>query len=296
MARMLRRRPQHRWLDEGRRTRAMMWVMAIMLFLTVLAGALGLGMAGAGRALDRQLAGRLTLQLVEADAARRDRLSRALVAQVGGIPGVTRVAEVDRARLAELLRPWLGDAGIDSELPMPVLVDVDLQSGDPALIARVRAAAAAVSPAVRVDQHAQWLSPVSRFLATLTWLAAALVLLMATATAAVVLLVARAGLDTHRDTIAVLHMLGSTDTQVARLFQRRIALDTLLGGLVGTTGALAAIWLLGRQTAGLGSELLGSVALAQIDWVMLAVTPLLFALLAMAAARIAVLRTLGRTL
>lgn len=296
MARMLRRRPQHRWLDEGRRTRAMMWVMAIMLFLTVLAGALGLGMAGAGRALDRQLAGRLTLQLVEADVARRDRLSRALVAQVGGIPGVTRVAEVDRARLAELLRPWLGDAGIDSELPMPVLVDVDLQSGDPALIARVRAAAAAVSPAVRVDQHAQWLSPVAWFLATLTWLAAALVLLMATATAAVVLLVARAGLDTHRDTIAVLHMLGSTDTQVARLFQRRIALDTLLGGLVGTTGALAAIWLLGRQTAGLGSELLGSVALAQIDWVMLAVTPLLFALLAMAAARIAVLRTLGRTL
>lgn len=296
MARMLPRRPQHRWLDEGRRTRAMMWVMAIMLFLTVLAGALGLGMAGAGRALDRQLAGRLTLQLVEADAARRDRLSRSLIAQVRAIPGVTRVAEVDRARLAELLRPWLGDAGVDAELPMPVLVDVDLQSGDPALIARVRAAAAAVSPAVRVDQHAQWLSPVARFLATLTWLAAGLVLLMASATAAVVLLVARAGLDTHRDTIAVLHMLGSTDTQVARLFQRRIALDTLLGGLVGTMGALAAIWLLGRQTAGLGSELLGSIALAQTDWVMLALTPLLFALLAMAAARIAVLRTLGRTL
>jgi cell division transport system permease protein len=293
---MLSRRPQHRWLDEGRRTRAMMWVMAIMLFLTVLAGALGLGMAGAGRALDRQLAGRLTLQLVEADAARRDRLSRSLIAQVRTIPGVTRVAEVDRARLAELLRPWLGDAGVDAELPMPVLVDVDLQSGDPALIARVRAAAAAVSPAVRVDQHAQWLSPVARFLATLTWLAAGLVLLMASATAAVVLLVARAGLDTHRDTIAVLHMLGSTDTQVARLFQRRIALDTLLGGLVGTMGALAAIWLLGRQTAGLGSELLGSIALAQTDWVMLALTPLLFALLAMAAARIAVLRTLGRTL
>lgn len=296
MARMLPRRPQHRWLDEGRRTRAMMWVMAVMLFLTVLAGALGLGMAGAGRALDRQLAGRLTLQLVEADAARRDRLSRSLIAQVRAIPGVTRVAEVDRARLAELLRPWLGDAGVDAELPMPVLVDVDLQSGDPALIARVRAAAAAVSPAVRVDQHAQWLSPVARFLATLTWLAAGLVLLMASATAAVVLLVARAGLDTHRDTIAVLHMLGSTDTQVARLFQRRIALDTLLGGLVGTMGALAAIWLLGRQTAGLGSELLGSIALAQTDWVMLALTPLLFALLAMAAARIAVLRTLGRTL
>lgn len=291
-----RPRPHHRWLDDGQRTRAMVWIMAIMLFLTVLAGALGFGMAGAGRSLDRQLAGRLTVQLVEADAARRDANARALVERIRAIPGVTQVSEVDRARLAELLRPWLGDTGLDAELPMPAMIDVDLRAGDPALIARVRQTALAVSPAARVDQHAQWLSPVAGFIATLTWAAAGLVLLMATATAAVVLLAARAGLDTHRDTIAVLHMLGSTDTQVARLFQRRIALDTLLGGVIGTMAALGAVWLFGRQTSALGSELLGSIALADADWVLLALVPLAFALLAMAAARVAVLRTLGRTL
>ncbi len=291
-----RPRPHHRWLDDGQRTRAMVWIMAIMLFLTVLAGALGFGMAGAGRSLDRQLAGRLTVQLVEADAARRDANARALVERIRAIPGVTQVTEVDRARLAELLRPWLGDTGLDAELPMPAMIDIDLRAGDPALIARVRQTARAVSPAAQVDQHAQWLSPVAGFIATLTWAAAGLVLLMATATAAVVLLAARAGLDTHRDTIAVLHMLGSTDTQVARLFQRRIALDTLLGGVIGTMAALGAVWLLGRQTSALGSELLGSIALADADWVLLALVPLAFALLAMAAARVAVLRTLGRTL
>jgi cell division transport system permease protein len=291
-----RARPHHRWLDDGQRTRAMLWIMAIMLFLTVLAGALGFGMAGAGRSLDRQLAGRLTVQLIEVDAARRDANARMLVDRLRATPGVKRVVEVDRARLAELLRPWLGDAGLDAELPMPAMIDVDLTSGDPALIARVRQAALAVSSAARVDQHAQWLSPVAGFITTLTWAAAGLVLLMATATAAVVLLAARAGLDTHRDTIAVLHMLGSTDTQVARLFQRRIALDTLFGGILGTAAALGAVWLLGRQTAELGSELLGSIALADADWVLLALVPLIFALLAMGAARVAVLRTLGRTL
>jgi cell division transport system permease protein len=291
-----RARPHHRWLDDVQRTRAMVWIMAIMLFLTVLAGALGFGMAGAGRSLERQLAGRLTVQLIEADAARRDANTRALVERIRAIPGVTQVVEVDRARLAELLRPWLGDTGLDAELPMPAMIDVDLASGDPALIARVRQTALAVSPSARVDQHAQWLSPVAGFIATLTWAAAGLVLLMATATTAVVLLAARAGLDTHRDTIAVLHMLGSTDTQVARLFQRRIALDTLLGGVLGTMAALGAVWLLGRQTAGLGSELLGSIALADADWILLALVPLAFALLAMGAARVAVLRTLGRTL
>lgn len=291
-----RARPHHRWLDDGQRTRAMVWIMAIMLFLTVLAGALGFGMAGAGRSLERQLAGRLTVQVIEADAARRDANARAIVERIRAIPGVKQVVEVDRARLAELLRPWLGDAGLDAELPMPAMIDVDLVSGDPALIARVRQTALAVTPSARVDQHAQWLSPVAGFIATLTWAAAGLVLLMATATTAVVLLVARAGLDTHRDTIAVLHMLGSTDTQVARLFQRRIALDTLLGGVIGTVAALAAVWLLGRQSAGLGSELLGNVSLAEADWVLLALVPFAFALLAMGAARVAVLRTLGRTL
>lgn len=288
--------PENRLLDESRGTRSMLWIMAIMLFLTTLAGALGLGMAGASRSLDRQLAGRLTIQLVDADAGRRDRLAHGIVRRVRTMPQVRRVQEVDRARLAELLRPWLGEAGLDADLPMPAMIDVDLTTGDANAIAAVERAAKAVAPASRVDRHAQWLSPVAVFLATLTWFAAALVLLMALATTAVVLLAARAGLDMHRDTIDVLHMLGSTDRQIARLFQRRIALDTLLGGMLGMIVALAVVWLLGRQAGALGSELLGGVALARGDWIALVAIPFVFALLAMAAARAGVLRALGRTL
>lgn len=293
---LARQRPERRLLDESRRTRAMLWMMAIMLFLTVLAAALGLGMAGASRTLDRQLAGRLTIQLVEGDAGKRDTDAGAIADRVRALPGVIRVEPVDRVRLAQLLEPWLGEAGLDAELPMPAMIDVDLASGDTAGIDRVRAAARAVAPAARVDRHAQWLSPVASFLTTITWFAAALVALMAAATAIVVLLAARGGLDMHRDTIAVLHMLGSTDMQVARLFQRRIALDTLLGGALGTFAALAVIWLIGQQAAGLGSELLGGVALAPLDWVLLLFLPFAFALMALLAARIAVLGTLGKTL
>lgn len=293
---LLRDQPARRLLDESRRTRSMLWIMAIMLFLTVLAGALGLAMASASRALDLQLAGRLTIQLVEADAVRRDTVARAIVKNVRALPGVRRAAEVDRARLAQLLEPWLGDAGLDAELPMPAMIDVDLVSGDAGAVAAVTRAAQAVAPAARVDRHAQWLSPVASFLAVLTWLSAGLVLLMAAATAAVVLLAARAGLDMHRDTISVLHMLGSTDRQVARLFQRRIALDTLIGGGLGTLVALGVMWLLGQQAGALGSELLNGVALRQADWIALAAIPLVFALMAMFAARAGVLRALGSTL
>ena len=133
------------------------------------------------------------------------------------------------------------------------------------------------------------LSPVADFMRTLIYASVAMVLLMAAATTAVVLLAARAGLETHRDTIAILHMLGSTDVQVARLFQRRIALDTMGGGVIGTLAAMLAIWALTAQMAELGSELVAGATLTRGDWLLLALLPALFALVATVAARIAVL-------
>lgn len=284
---------ERRLLDAGRRTRVMTWIMAIMVFLTVLAGALGLGMFAATAQMDRQLTGRLTVQIVEPDAQARDRQATALVAALKTAPGVASAQEVDRARLAELLRPWLGDAGLDPELPMPVMIDVELRGGDASAVEQV---ARGIAPGARVDRHAQWLSPVRSFLVTMSWLSVALVVLIAGATAAVVLLATRAGLDTHRDTIDVLHMLGSTDVQIARLFQRRIALDTLAGGLAGAVAAFVVVWFLQVRMAAVGSEVLTGVTLAPRDWLILLLLPVLFALLATVAARVAVLRTLGKTL
>ncbi|GAA3256844.1 hypothetical protein GCM10020258_16660 [Sphingomonas yabuuchiae] len=69
-----------RALDDGGGAHVMSWVIAIMLFLTLLAGAAGLATARAAGALDRQMAGRLTVQIVEGEAQRRD----AAAAQVLG--------------------------------------------------------------------------------------------------------------------------------------------------------------------------------------------------------------------
>jgi cell division transport system permease protein len=279
-------------LDDRQGRRTMVWIMAIMVFLTTLAAALGLSTQGAGRALDRQLAARLTVQVIEGDAAARDAVVTRLLARLRASADVTQVVEVDRARLAELLRPWLGEAGLDAGLPMPAMVDVDLGQGDDAAVARVEALAKTVAPGIRVDRHATWLAPVRGFVGLLGWTALALVLVMAGATAAVVLLVARAGLDTHRGTIDILHMLGSTDLQIARLFQRRIAHDTLTGGLIGVLGGGLVAAFLGGQLATLDSQLIDGVTLVAADWAVIAALPFAFTLLAMLAARIAVLRRL----
>ena len=278
-----------RILDDRRGTRAMTWIMAIMLFLTVIAAALGLATVNAGDALDRQLAGRLTVQIVTADPAARDRDAQTVLKALQEMPAVRRTALVDRGRVTELLRPWLGDVSSDADVPIPALIDVDISVPSEEASARVAAGVRAAAPTARVDSQSRWLSPVADFMRTLVYAAAAMVLLMAAATTAVVLLAARAGLETHRDTIAILHMLGSTDVQVARLFQRRIALDTMVGGVIGTLAAMLAVWAVIGQMAGLGSELVAGAVLTRGDWLLLAFLPVLFALVATVAARVAVL-------
>ncbi len=283
-----------RVLDEASGLRAMTWVMAIMLFLTLLAAALGLGTRQSVQALERQLAGRLTVQVVEGSPVARDALAARTLTVLRTLPEVRRATAVDRAELTRLLAPWLGDAGADADLPVPAMIDVDLAGGaDPD---RVIAAVRRVSASSRVDRHQRWMSPVSGFLDTLTWLALGLVVLMLAATGAVVMLAARAGLETHRATIEVMHMLGSTDVQVARLFQRRIALDAAIGGVAGGVAALAVLAFLGTRLAALGSELLGGITLGAGDWVLLVLLPLAFVLLATVAARMTVVGALRRSL
>ncbi len=283
-------------LPEGRIAGPMPWVIAIMMFLTVLAAAAGLGLAGAASRLDTQIGTRITIQIVEANPDSRRAQAAAAAAAIEELPGVLAVRPVPDAEVQALLEPWLGAGGLESDLPVPALIDVDLTPEAHRTLDGLRRAVAAVAPAARVDDNGQWLAPLASLIGALKWLAAGLVLLMVGATAATVVLAARAALDVHRGTIEILHLMGATDVQVARLFQRRIALDALFGGLVGFILAAFILIAIGERVSALGSELLGSATVPAPAWGILVALPALGVLLAMLVARLTILKALGRML
>jgi cell division transport system permease protein len=283
-------------LPEGRLAGPMPWVIAIMMFLTVLAAAAGLALANAATQLDDQIGGRVTVQIVEANPRLRGLQAESVRNVTLLQPGVVAVRIVPDEEIEALLEPWIGAGGLESDLPVPALVDVDLTPDGHRRLDQLRRAVAAVAPAARIDDNAQSLAPLAELIGALKWLAAGLVLLMVGATAATVVLAARAALDTHRETIEILHLMGSTDVQVARLFQRRIALDALFGGLVGFMLGGAVLIAIGDRLAALGSELLGSAEIAPTGWAVLIVLPVFGVLLAMMVARLTILRALGRML
>jgi cell division transport system permease protein len=283
-----------RLLPEGRFAGPMPWVIAIMMFLTVLAAAAGLGLGGAASSLGAGLGNRVTVQVLEPNPDRREAEAARALDRLRRLPEVESVRRLPPDEMKKLLEPWLGAGALDGDLPIPAMIDARLISG--ARADALRGAVTAAAPSARIDDNGQWLAPLGRLISALRWLALGLVALMIAATAATVVLAARAALDTHRSTIEVLHLMGATDIQVARLFQRRIALDALFGGIVGFAAATLALLVIGRRIGALGSDLLGTVNFTGTSWLALAALPVLGVGLAMLVARATILRALGRML
>ncbi len=275
----------------------MPWVIAIMVTLVVIAAAGGLAISNIADGARAELAGGATVQVVEANGPAREEQAVAAQAMLETDPAIAGVRRVPDEELDALLAPWLGVGTGSETVPIPALLDVRLTDAASAdVLNDVQARLAQVAPAARIDAQASWLAPVFDALQSLKYLAGALVLLLALTSVAAVWLAARSALGSHRGTIEVIHMLGGTDQQIARIFERSIGFDATLGGAVGLTLGLAAMLLIGGEFAALNSGMMAGGALGWLDWVVIAMVPLAAVALAMVTARLTVLFALARML
>ena len=279
----------------------MPWVIAIMVLLTAVAAAAGLALGNLTAQASADLSGGVTVQVVNASPDVRARQANDALAVLRQTPGVSAVRLVPREEVDALLEPWLGPRSDDpasaNALPVPALIDARLGGGaDEARIAALRQRLARVAPDARVDAQAGWLEPVFGAITALRWLALGLIVLLGVTTMAAVLLAARTALNSHRETIEIVHLLGGTDSQIARIFQRSMGVDAGAGGALGLALAGAVIWFLGQRFASLGSGLAGEAALGWLDWLALGAIPIGGIALAMVTTRAAVLHALRRML
>jgi len=264
------------------------WVIAIMSFSMMVVAAAGLAIASMAGVVADSAQQRYSVQVP--DGRQLDRV----LATVRAAPGVASADPVSEARMRTMLERWLGPAADSRDLPVPALVHFDLRPGSD--LRAVAERVSAIAPSARTVAHRETLGPLLRSLRAMQGLALGLVALLAAATSAAVVLAARGALDTHRFTIEVMHGIGATDRQITRLFERKIAIDSLVGSLVGAVAAslvLTALAVAGGRFVG---ELSGGVALGPFQLILLALLPFALAALATMVGRAAVLATLRQAL
>jgi cell division transport system permease protein len=269
------------------------WIIAVMAFLAALSLIGALATTEAAARWRQGLTGTITVEipaLTRPGVSSTDRLQRVL-AVLRAEPGITRAEAIPRARIAELLAPWLGTGALADSLPVPQLIDVTLDNRRTDLPALARRLATAAEGTI-LDDHGQWIAELLRLARLVTAFAIGVVALVALTAVAAVVLATRAGLAVHHEAIDLLHLMGADDVYIARQFAWQSLLLGLRGGAVGLAVALIALVTFGLAAHAVDPKLMPRLWPSPVEIVLLVIVAPVTAGLAWTTARQTVMRAL----
>ncbi len=263
-------------------------VMAVMGFLATLALIGGLALNTMARDWARGLEGTLTVEITaEAldayQAEHNQPLTPVVVALLEDHPAIGAATPLTDEAMAALLAPWFPDADTVTALPLPQLIDVKLAHPDRLDIAALNADLGKLHPEIRADDYQAMIAKQVRLARSLSWLALGLIGLVGFATAMIISFATRTSFVAHRPTVNLVHLMGTSDRRIIRMFGTHFVIQTLSGGTFGMGIAALVAVVLARNTS-LGVDSLWAGLGASGLWLVVA-TPLIMAGLALFMAR-----------
>lgn len=277
--------------EQDQATRFVPGIVALMVFLGALALAAATAVGGAIDGWDNNLTGRITVQ-VPADEASPKALSR-LVDALTATPGIAQAETLSAEAIRALVEPWLGTLDADLELPLPAVIDVEMAVGAVFDVNLLAGRLAKIAPGVIVDDHRVWLAQLVRAARTVELVAFAILALIGLTAIAAVIFATRSGLAVHAAIINLLHVMGARDAYIARQFQMQAMMLGIRGGIIGSLAAIVVLVVLTTMSAGIDVALLPSAPLSPAQWPVLIIVPVTAVIIAMATARVTVLRALA---
>ncbi len=281
--------------------RTLMISMTVMCYLACLAiGALLL----ITRAVDdwtSEIAGEVTVQVrPTGDVAMKDKLVKA-AALLKATKGITRVDVLDKSAGEKLLEPWLGNAEVLNQLPVPRLIAVGIDQVNPPDFEKLAKQLSLTVKGASLDTHRRWQSELTRMGSSLVWLGIGVLALITLSAVALVVFASRSALDVNREVVEVLHFVGASDQYIARQVQWQFLKAGLQSGLIGTLAGLVTFFLLGISSSVTSSNglaeasyslLIGAPEVTIASYLLFLLVPILTTLICLIAARLAILRIL----
>lgn len=241
--------------------RSLTLVVSIMCFFACLtAGAVYMINQSASAWL-RDIASEVTVQLEPREIPNMESALNDVVAFLSWQPGVRNARALSVAESNALLEPWLGQLDVLSTLPVPRLVALELDRGNPPDIQALRQALSRQFKGVTLDDHRHWQQQIRTVTRSFALGGLAILLLVASATTAIIISATRSAMASNREIVEVLHLVGATDRFIAREFERHFLSLGIRAGLVGAVCAMAVFYTLPAMMELLGG---GMVSMADL--------------------------------
>jgi cell division transport system permease protein len=259
-----------------------------MAFLAVFALALSLASGRLATRWSEALDRTATIRL-SAPPEQMDVQTQAVLAVLKSTPGIASAKALSDDEQRALLEPWFGPDLPVETLPMPRLIEVseDANGYDSE---GLRQRLAAEAPGAVLDDHTRWRKPLATAAQRLRLLGILSIVLIGVTMMAMITLAANAALSANAQVIKTLRLVGARDSYIARAFVRRFTLRALIGAVIGTALGLIGVATL-PATDDAGGFLTG-LGYQGVTWLWPLTLPLLAALVAFIATRMAAFRKL----
>ena len=281
--------------DKDDHSRFLPWLIAFMVFLAVLALSGMLVLEATAMKWDKGVTGTLSIQIKPGKDEREDKYRQGEVLRfLETIPEIDHFAPLSGDKMLLLLEPWLGTGLSAEDLPLPLLIDVELKPDADLDVNVFRKRLAARIPGVEVDDHRVWLERFVNLIRSVEAVATAVLIFIGLATVGTVIFTTRTGLAIHRGAIEVLHLIGARDSYIAGQFAARAGNLGIRGGLIGLCLSLPTLYVIGNMAKKMEENMLPELSLEPQNWMVIAALPLLVSLIARFTAHITVIRMLRK--
>ncbi|MEM9472213.1 MAG: FtsX-like permease family protein [Pseudomonadota bacterium] len=274
----------------------LMTAMAAMCYLAVLAIGALLMTATAVDNWTSQIASQVTVQISAADGVDVDGDAAKVTDILRATEGIADVDVVSPEAARKLLEPWLGESGILDDLPIPRLINVSIDKSSPPDLELLRATLATEVPSATLDTHRRWQAELVSMAGSLTWLAVAVLSLIATAAVVLVIYATRAAMEANREVIEVLYLAGARDSFISREVLWRFWLTGLKAGLIGSLLGFVTFVILGlgdgRLSEPVRALLYHPLDTSSANYAAFIVVPIVATLISLITARISISRVL----
>lgn len=209
-------------------------------------------------------------------------------------PDVEEASIMEESQVRDLLSPWLGKDMVLDSIPIPGLISVTFRSDAKPDLKALELKLRDKAPQARIDTHESWLTDVLRFTGALQFAAILLSLIIGATTLVAVAGGVRSKLSENKEELELLHLMGASDSYIARQLQRHTLILSLQGGALGVIAGGLLLLAISLVAGKIGVNLVPDFSLDGTQKIMLLLMPVPIAILAMVTARFTVMRVLTK--
>ena len=273
------------------------WLIAFMSLLAILSVAGFLLLKQVSDLFEYNSSDTMTIQVPSGNSEKRTNKKITEVINIlKGTDGIVKVSLIPKVEVVKLLKPWLGSISQSQTLPLPRIIDIQIDRGLIISSEKINGLLNSISPDITVDDHSIWLIGLVKTLQSAEITALFILVLIILVIIGTVIFTTRTGMGIHKQTIEVLHFVGAHDDFIARQFAIRGLIVGLQGGLIGFLFAVPILYLFDHLLQNLEEGFLPKAEVNILVWFSIVLVVPIISSITMFTARRTVLKSLKKML